>query len=407
MHAPAQNISIDRQKIEGLRIDERRKRGGFRPVLMAVPVILLAIGGLAFFASTLGDGGVQRFDTAGYQETSTAPAPPRLAALQESGTQAPAVPGEELFRTSGYIVPRERIELSPRFQATVEEILVGKGDKVAAGQVLVRLEDDEYAARLAQAQAEAGLAEAQLEEFRNGTRPEEVERARFRVSDAEAQLVNAEATLSRRRSLFSVNSASQESLDEAVRARASAEAQLNIARQELALAELGPRREQVAQAEARLASAKASVAGARVYVDWCTIAAPIEGTILTREVDAGELVVPQSFGGSGGPSTSFLSMADLTDLQVQVDLNEQFTAQVFLDQLCEVSPLAAPERKFTGYVFEIAPEANRAKGTLEVKVQIIDPDASLTPELSAQVSFRNGKYDGAAGDRTKRTRRTQ
>ena len=100
-----------------------------------------------------------------------------------------------------------------------------------------------------------------------------------------------------------------------------------------------------------------------------------------------ELVVPQSFGGGSGPSTAFLAMADLSDLQVEIDLNEADTPKVRMKQHCRISPEAYPNKNYSGYVAEIAPEANRSKGTLQVKVQIENPDHFLTPELTAKVDF--------------------
>jgi HlyD family secretion protein len=97
--------------------------------------------------------------------------------------------------------------------------------------------------------------------------------------------------------------------------------------------------------------------------------------------------VPQSFGGSRGPSTAFVAMADLSDLQVEIDLNEADLAKVHLKQACRVSPEAYPDRIYRGFVAEIAPEANRQKGTLQIKVQIEQPDEFLTPELTAKVDF--------------------
>jgi multidrug efflux pump subunit AcrA (membrane-fusion protein) len=122
-------------------------------------------------------------------------------------------------------------------------------------------------------------------------------------------------------------------------------------------------------------------------LDWCTIRAPINGTILEKLVDPNELVVPQSFGGGRGPSTAFVSLADLNDLQIEIDLNEADTPKVHMKQRCRVSPEAYPEKKYDGYVAEIAPEANRSKGTLQVKVQVEKPDKFLTPELTAKVDF--------------------
>jgi HlyD family secretion protein len=80
-------------------------------------------------------------------------------------------------------------------------------------------------------------------------------------------------------------------------------------------------------------------------------------------------------------------VADPKDLQVEIDMNEADLAKVALGQKCRVSPEAYPDKNYDGVVVEVAPEANRAKGTLQIKVQIQNPDKFLTPELSAKVEF--------------------
>ena len=80
-------------------------------------------------------------------------------------------------------------------------------------------------------------------------------------------------------------------------------------------------------------------------------------------------------------------MADPTDLQVEIDINEADLSKIALGQKCRVVPEAYPDKVYSGFVAEVAPEANRQKGTLQVKVQIANPDRYLTPELSARVDF--------------------
>jgi HlyD family secretion protein len=109
--------------------------------------------------------------------------------------------------------------------------------------------------------------------------------------------------------------------------------------------------------------------------------------VLEKLVDPNELVTPQSFGGTHGPSTALIAVADPKDLQVEIDLNEADLSKISLNQKCRVTPEAYLEKTYEGYVAEIAPEANRAKGTLQIKVQIVNPDKFLTPELSAKVEF--------------------
>ncbi len=256
--------------------------------------------------------------------TDTAPAP-----------AAAAKPGDVVLTVSGYVIPRERIAISPKFQGTVKWIGVKKGDVVKQGDVLVELENDEQRARVQEAQGQLALAEAQH--------------------------TNAVVSFARQQALSGRNIDSVSALDEARRARDTAAAQVMIAKGQLALAQ--------------------------AYLDWCTIRAPIAGTILEKLVNPNELVTPQSFGGGRGPSTTFLAMADLNDLQVEVDLSEADTPKVHLNQPCRINPEAYPERKYEGRVAEIAPEASRAKGTLQVKVQIKAPDRTLTPELTAKVDF--------------------
>jgi HlyD family secretion protein len=144
----------------------------------------------------------------------------------------------------------------------------------------------------------------------------------------------------------------------------------------------------------RLQSARASVKEvegtvelARTYLNWTVIKSPINGVVLEKLVDANELVTPQSFGGTRGPSTALIAIANTKDLQVEIDLNEADLAKVYLNQKCRVTPEAYQDKIYDGFVAERAPEANRQKGTLQVKVQIANPDRFLTPELTAKVDF--------------------
>ena len=130
---------------------------------------------------------------------------------------------------------------------------------------------------------------------------------------------------------------------------------------------------------------------AKVQLDWTVIQSPIDGVVLEKLAEPGELVTPQSFGGTRGPSTALLAVADMNDLQVEIDVNESDLPKIAPGQRCRISPEAYPDKHYAGAVAEVAPEANRQKGTLQIKVQIEKPDRFLTPELSAKVEFLGGK----------------
>ncbi len=240
-----------------------------------------------------------------------------------------------MLTVNGYIVNRERIEISPRFLGVVKWIGVKKGDAVTNGQVVVQLDDAEYRARMLQAEGQLHSAAA----------------------DVERDRLNYE----RITNLISTRVESRQSDDNA---RLALEAD-----------------------RASLQAAQGNYDLAKTYVDWCVIRSPINGVVLEKLVNPDELVMPQSFGGGRGPSTALLAVADLSDLQVEIDVNEADLSKITLNQKCRVSPEAYPDKTYAGYVAEIAPEADRAKGTLQIKVQIVSPDKYLTPQLSAKVDF--------------------
>jgi HlyD family secretion protein len=244
------------------------------------------------------------------------------------------VPGSVLT-VSGYIVNRERIEVSPRFLGQVKWIGVRKGDTVTNGQVLVLLDDAEQQARVKESEG--------------------------RLANARAGLDKAEIDFTRASKLIADKIETQQAMDDA--------------------------RVRLDSARAQLREAQASLELAQTYLSWTVIRSSLNGVVLEKLADEGELVTPQSFGGTRGPSTALLAIADPKDLQVEIDLNEADLARVFRNQKCKVSPEAYLDKSYDGFVAEIAPEANRQKGTLQVKVQIQNPDEFLTPELSAKVDF--------------------
>jgi len=98
------------------------------------------------------------------------------------------------------------------------------------------------------------------------------------------------------------------------------------------------------------------------------------------------MVSPSAFGGSGA-RTSVVDLADLTDLQVELDISQTDFSRLKMDQKAEIIPEAYPNLKYTGYIAEIAPEANRAKSTIQVKVKVENPNQQLRPEMNARVNF--------------------
>jgi HlyD family secretion protein len=294
--------------------------------------------------------------------------------------------GNAVLTAGGYIIPRVRVEVSSKISGRVEELNVDKGDTVKTGQVLARLDDKEILAQLAQVKANRAAAAARLEEAERGSRPEEIRRAQATVEQAEANVSTTRTNLERAQALNKTGVYARQALDDAQNGYDVAQAQLKVAQENFQLARLGPRKEAIDLARAQLAEADASIRWWETQLENTIIRAPVPGTVLERLIEKGEMVTT-GYVSNRGAKSALASIADLKDLEVELDINESDIPRVRLKQECTVSPDSYPDRKYKGRVREIAPEANRQKATIQVKVSIFNPDDYLRPETNAKVNF--------------------
>jgi HlyD family secretion protein len=241
-----------------------------------------------------------------------------------------------------------------------------------------------------QAKANLAASQARLDQLRSGSRPEEKLKDRATVLQAEANWKNAEAEYQRTESLYRSGVASKAELDRTLAQRDSAAALVQAARQASAMTDIGPRKEEIRAAEAEVQQMRAAVDYANTQLDATEIKSPVSGTVLARTVEPGEMVSPSAFGGSG-TRTSVVDLADLTDLQVELDISQVDFARLKSGQRAEIIPDAYPNLRFNGFIEEIAPEANRAKSTVQVKVKVENPNEQLRPEMNARVNFLSDK----------------
>jgi HlyD family secretion protein len=185
---------------------------------------------------------------------------------------------------------RDRIVL----KATANEIIVSEpvpeGTMVAAGTVLVQLDDKRQQALVARAEAEVSRASARLEELRNGARPEEIAAASAKVEGAKAELVEAEASYTRFQELRAQKLAAQATLDRAVASRDAAEAALDSAREELLRLTNGTRQEQLDQGAAAVQAAEAQLALERHRLSELTVVATRDAYLDSLPWHVGERV---------------------------------------------------------------------------------------------------------------------
>ena len=170
----------------------------------------------------------------------------------------------------------------------VVEWLVAEGDTVAAGQPLLALDSRRFEARIAEAEARLAEAEARLEELRSGPRPQTIERARAELRSAEAAEIEAELEYERVASLLERGLTAQASVDQALAARDQRRAAVAAASAVLAELLAGTRAEQLAQAEARLATIRAELTGQRLTRDRLSVVAPRAGKVDTLPFRPGD-----------------------------------------------------------------------------------------------------------------------
>ena len=360
--------------LEGLRIDRSAPLGdGGSPWAKAYivgGVAIVALLGLAAIGYRLFSGSTPEVEV--------------VRAQAEGGEEA----GGVVLTATGYIVAHHKINVNSKVTGRVKWIGVEKGDPVKQGQVLVKLEDDEFRAQYATARGAAASARAYLEELEHGSRPEEIAQAEHNLEEARATLGDDKLTLDRTRRLSAEGVVSKQSLDDAVAKYDSDRQRANALERALELAKLGPRAEEIARAQGALEQAEGQAEYAKSMLDATAIRAPVNGTILDRTAEKGELITAQfASSAEGGPQGSVVSLADLNDIQADLDIAQDDFSKLTPRQKAWVSVDAFPDLHWSGVIAEVSPQANRQKATIEVKVQILNPDSHLRPDMNTTVRF--------------------
>ena len=244
---------------------------------------------------------------------------------------------------NGYVVARTKASVSAKVPGRMAYLGVSEGSHVKRGQIIARLESADFAAALAAAKATAAQNEAQLEQDRRD--------------------------LARAKTLREQNVISQTDLENATT--------------------------KVDATTAAVQAARAQVALAAANLENTNVRAPFDGTVLRKDAEVGEIVAPSSAGG-GLTRTAIVTMADLATLEVEVDVNEAYIAQVKNGQGSRITLDAYPDTSFRGAVRQVVPTADRQKATVQVKVSILDRDPRILPEMGAKVEFVRDPNAGAA-----------
>lgn len=284
-------------------------------------------------------------------------------ALTEVALLSPSGSGVQVeLSATGYVVPQTVSKVGAKMQGRIAEVRVRQGQRVRAGEVLLRLDEVEAKAQLAATRARALAAVA-------------------RVQTARANLAEAEAQASRARGLADkgVGPVAQAS---DLEARATSLGALLKA----------------AQAEAQ--AAQAEVETQKTALQQLTVSAPMDGTVLSKPPEVGEVVGPLSGAQTSGVATGLLELADLSrsSLVVETDVPEGRLAKVRIGGPTEIVLDAYPSRRLRGKTLEILPRVSRAKATVPVRVEFADEEAiaGVLPDMAARIHFLSKPLSDAA-----------
>jgi multidrug resistance efflux pump len=306
-------------------------------------------------------------------------------------TAAAAAPGEIALEAKGYIVPRQQILVSPKVSGMILTLDVEEGRRVKKGDVLAVLESTEYEAEAEKANATVALMEQRLLELKNGSRPEEIRQAEAELEEARAELVQLEADWRRSAELRKRNSVTEQEYELAESKYLAQRQTIKRLEAALELWKIGTRKEKLDAAAAEVDQAKAELTKAQWRLGNCTIRSPISGTILKKNAEEGNIVNPIAFNGS----FSICELADLADLEVDLNVSERDISAVKVGQKCRIRTDAWPDRVYDGVVSRLMPIADRAKAAVPVRVKIAIPADEqgqyLKPEMGAIVTFLNDK----------------
>ena len=307
-----------------------------------------------------------------------------VGAILAARLLVPPGPAPQALRLSGNIEVTDA-EVSFRIPGHVVERAVREGDRVREGALIARLESADLEHAVALHLAEVASARAVLEEMTAGYRAEEIARAEAALLQAEAELVRAAAEWQRDRELFAQDLISAREAETSRASHGVAEGQVTAARAQLIMLRKGFRVEQIDQARARLQMAEEALAQARTRLGYARLAAPMDGVVLSENVEPGEYVAA---------GTPVVTLGRLDPVWLRAYIAETDLGRVKLGQPARVTIDTYPGREYRGTVTFIAQDAEftpknvqteqeRVKLVYRIKITLPNPDQELKPGMPA------------------------
>lgn len=273
----------------------------------------------------------------------------RTPEVEVAVAQKPPVGGREaLLNASGYVTPRRRATIAAKITGLVTSVQFDEGSHVREGQLLATLDDSDARKALDSAKSERDSTEAAIHDY-------------------EVQLRNARIELDRAEKLTQAGIQTQQQLDTARTTVDSLQAKIDLVKT------------QTTAAEARIREAQQAV-------DNCTIRAPFDGIVVSKDAQIGEMVSPISAGG-GFTRTGIATIVDMNSNEIEVDVNEAYIARVVPGQPVTAVLDAYPDWQIPSQVRTVIPSADRQKATVKVRISFLKLDPRILPDMGVKVTF--------------------
>ena len=276
----------------------------------------------------------------------------------------------------GVLEPRLTVRLAPRLAGRVAAIPVRVGDRVKAGQELLRLETAELEVQVEQAEAALAQAQARYQRLQAGATEEELEQARAAVTQAEAQLTQARKELERTDALRRSGAATEQAYDSALLRWQQAEAQWKAARARLESLEAGPNPYDLAAAQAEVRRAEAALRMARLQLTQARLLAPVDGTVADVALEVGE---------TAAPSSAAITLVDVEQLRVVIRVPGEDALRLRPQTAVTVQPRALADRAFAARIQRVDPAADPQSHLFGVEVLVPNKEQQLRAGLDVTV----------------------
>jgi HlyD family secretion protein len=346
-----------------------------------------------------------RAPAGGTPNPSPTPAPGGGAASASAG---PAVaPGSVVVAQKGVLIPTQQIAVSPiEVQGRLVELNVVEGKLFKKGDILAKIDDVSYRAQFAESEAMTAGTKMRLEMARQrlaeldpkSVRPVELEQAKAQLDETKAAQQRAKEELDRLTTVVKSGGGglSTRELQQAEADVRTADARVSQMQSALTILTEGPRKERLRAAEAEILAAEADyrasqarLTQAKWRLDNCVITAPIDGTVLSKKAELGNLVNPLAFAATSG---SVCDIANLAEMEVDMDIPERDIEKVFPGQRAKVVPDAFKTREYAAVVDRIMPIADDSKSVIKIRVKVMLPPGEvpgtfLKPKMSVVASL--------------------